>query len=76
MRHAFVFFFYDIFPQARQLMAELGLSLHYLVTWWDVLEVAREDGSFAATTLDEVEEFLPHPAAWSAAHGGIAEFRP
>ncbi len=48
--HAFVFFFYDIFPQARQLMAELGLSLHYLVTWWDVLEVAREDGSFAATT--------------------------
>jgi orotate phosphoribosyltransferase len=74
--HAFVFFFYDIFPQARELMAEIGVSLHYLVTWWDVLEVARNDASFAAATLDEVENFLHRPAAWSAAHGGIAEFKP
>jgi orotate phosphoribosyltransferase len=74
--HAFVFFFYDIFPQARDLMAEIGVSLHYLVTWWDVLEVARNDETFALTTLDEVEKFLHQPAAWSAAHCGIAEFKP
>jgi orotate phosphoribosyltransferase len=74
--HAFVFFFYDIFPQARELMAEIGVSLHYLVTWWDVLDVARSDAYFPAATLDEVEEFLHQPAAWSAAHGGIAEFKP
>jgi orotate phosphoribosyltransferase len=74
--HAFVFFFYDIFPQARELMAEIGVSLHYLVTWWDVLDVARSDTYFPAATLDEVEKFLHQPAAWSAAHGGIAEFKP
>jgi orotate phosphoribosyltransferase len=74
--HAFVFFFYDIFPQARVLMAEIGVSLHYLATWWDLLDVARSGEYFAATTLDEVEKFLHHPAAWSAAHGGIAEFKP
>jgi orotate phosphoribosyltransferase len=74
--HAFVFFFYDIFPQARELMTEIGVSLHYLVTWWDMLGVARNDAYFAASTLDEVENFLHHPAAWSAAHGGIAEFKP
>jgi orotate phosphoribosyltransferase len=74
--HAFVFFFYDIFPQARELMAEIGVSLHYLVTWWDVLDVARSDAYFPAATLDEVEKFLHQPAAWSAAHGGIAEFKP
>lgn len=75
--HAFVFFFYDIFPQARQLMAEIGVSLHYLVTWWDMLAVAKEDsGHFSAATLAEVESFLHAPAAWSAAHGGIAEFKP
>ncbi len=42
----------------------------------DVLEVTRNDDTFAATTLDEVEKFLRHPAAWSAAHGGIGEFKP
>jgi orotate phosphoribosyltransferase len=74
--HAFVFFFYDIFPQARELMKEIGVSLHYLVTWWDVLDVARADGYFAPEVLSEVEKFLREPAAWSAAHGGVSEFKP
>lgn len=74
--HAFVFFFYDIFPQARELMADIGVSLHYLVTWWDVLEVARNDKYFAPSALAEVEKFLHQPSVWSAAHGGIAEFKP
>jgi orotate phosphoribosyltransferase len=74
--HAFVFFFYDIFPQARELMAQIGVHLHYLTTWWDVLEVARTDQYFAPDILAEVETFLHHPAAWSAAHGGVAEFKP
>jgi orotate phosphoribosyltransferase len=74
--HAFVFFFYDIFPQARALMADLGVSLHYLVTWWDVLSTVKEGASFSEETLAEVERFLHAPAAWSAAHGGISEFKP
>jgi orotate phosphoribosyltransferase len=74
--HAFVFFFYDIFPQARELMKEIDVSLHYLVTWWDVLEVVRADGYFPASVLNEVESFLNAPAAWSAAHGGVSEFKP
>ena len=74
--HAFVFFFYDIFPQARELMQEIGVNLHYLVTWWDVLEVAKADGYFPPNVLGDVEKFLHEPAAWSAAHGGIAEFNP
>jgi orotate phosphoribosyltransferase len=74
--HAFVFFFYDIFPHARDLMSELGVNLHYLTTWWDVLAVARANQYFEAATLDEVEKFLHQPAEWSAAHGGISEFKP
>jgi orotate phosphoribosyltransferase len=74
--HAFVFFFYDIFPQARSLMADLGVSLHYLVTWWDVLAVARETNYLEPATLAEVEKFLHEPAAWSSAHGGVSEFKP
>jgi len=74
--HAFVFFFYDIFPQARSLLADLGVSLHYLVTWWDVLEVVRETEYLPPAALAEVERFLHAPAAWSSAHGGVAEFKP
>jgi orotate phosphoribosyltransferase len=73
--HAFVFFFYDIFPQTPAFMRDLGVTLHYLVTWRDILAVAREKDAFGAQTLDEVEKFLAAPAAWSAAHGGLAEFK-
>jgi orotate phosphoribosyltransferase len=73
--HVLVFFFYDIFPHAREEMAELGVTLHYLATWWDVLRVARENEYFEKRTLDEVESFLNMPAQWSAAHGGISEFK-
>ena len=74
--HALVFFFYDIFPSARTDMAAMGVKLHYLTTWKDVLKVARADNSFPAATLAEVEQFLARPAEWSAAHGGVSSFKP
>jgi orotate phosphoribosyltransferase len=73
--HAFVFFFYDIFPSAREDLAKLGITLHALATWWDVLAAARASGYFEKHTLDEVEKFLHEPAKWSAAHGGISDFK-
>lgn len=74
--HCFVFFYYDIFPNSRELMSELNINLHYLTTWWDVLAAAKETGHFKSAVLDEVESFLNEPSKWSAAHGGIAEFAP
>jgi len=72
--HCFVMFFYDIFPNSRELMADLGIQLHYLTTWWDVLSVAKESGHFDPKVLAEVESFLHEPARWSAAHGGISDY--
>jgi len=72
--HCFVLFYYDIFPKSRELMAEIGVNLHYLTTWWDVLAVAKESGHFEPKILAEVESFLNDPASWSARHGGISEF--
>lgn len=69
--HTSVVFFYDIFPRSEAVLAEHGLTLHYLATWRDVLAEARASARFDAATLGEVESFLDAPLAWSAAHGGV-----
>lgn len=70
IEHAFVVFHYGIFPQSLQTLADLGVRLHALATWWDVLRVARSSAYFDSETLDAVEAFLTDPAGWSRAHGG------
>jgi orotate phosphoribosyltransferase len=72
VEHVLVFFFYDIFPDAPKILRDLGVTLHSLATWWDVLAVAKESGRFDASKLAEVEKFMHDPAAWSKAHGGAA----
>jgi len=71
--HCFVIFFYDIYPQAAKIFGDLGVTLHYLTTWKDLLSVARASGQFEAKMLAEVEKFIADPAGWSKAHGGAAE---
>ena len=70
--HVLVFFFYDIYPEARQIISDLGVTLHSLATWWDVLAVAKQGGKFDAAKLAEVEKFMHDPAGWSKAHGGVS----
>jgi orotate phosphoribosyltransferase len=70
--HIFVFFFYDIYPEGRKILADLGIHMHALATWWDVLRVAKESNKFEPRMLAEVEKFMHDPAAWSQAHGGVA----
>jgi orotate phosphoribosyltransferase len=72
VEHVLVFFFYDIFPDAPKILRDLGVTLHSLATWWDVLAVAKASGKFDASKLAEVEKFMHDPAGWSKAHGGAA----
>jgi orotate phosphoribosyltransferase len=71
--HCFVIFFYDIYPQSKKIMSDLGVTLHALTTWKDVLAVAKTSGKFEPKMLAEVEKFIQDPAGWSKAHGGVAE---
>lgn len=71
--HCFVLFHYGIFPQSVADLAERGVTLHSLATWWDVLECAREENYFDATATDAVEAFLEDPIGWSRANGGKEE---
>jgi len=70
--HSFVVFYYDIFKGAPAQLADAGLTLHWLATWWDVLEAASDTGQIAGAARDDVEAFLRDPYPWSAAHGGKA----
>ena len=70
--HVFVNFYYDIFPESKKILSDIGVRLHYLATWWDVLAVVKKDGYLGAPQVAEVESFLRDPAKWSAAHGGAS----
>ena len=67
--HTAVIFYYGIFPETTQRLADHGVSLHHLCTWWDVLEQARETEAFDEATLREVQTFLTDPRGWQAANG-------
>jgi orotate phosphoribosyltransferase len=70
--HAFVFFYYDIFPEGLKLLSGLGVTHHALATWWDVLAAAKKNGQFSPEKLAEVETFMRDPRGWSKANGGTA----
>ncbi|SEN44954.1 orotate phosphoribosyltransferase [Palleronia pelagia] len=67
--HTAVIFSYGIFPETETTLGDHGVTLHSLCTWWDVLAVARDRGSFDAETLEGVEAFLRDPRGWQAARG-------
>ena len=70
VEHAFVVFFYGVFPGALKTLHDMGISLTYLANWWDVLEVAETEKLFDKKVIDEVRSFLHDPVKWSSLHGG------
>lgn len=64
VEHAFVVFHYGIFEKSQQNMKDLGIQLHALATWWDVLSIAKEEQYFDTETLMAVESFLNNPLGW------------
>lgn len=71
--HTLVLFFYGIFADVEERLAERAITLHYLATWHEVLEEAQARRAFPSEVLDEVAAFLEDPLAWSESHGGRAE---
>ena len=64
--HTAVIFYYGIFPETTQRLADHGVRLHHLCTWWDVLAEAKAQAAFDTATLTEVEAFLSDPRGWQA----------
>ncbi len=70
VRDAFVVFHYGIFPQSVESLAALGVRLHGLATWRDMLAAAEAGGMLSAADASDVRTFLDDPEGWSRAHGG------
>jgi orotate phosphoribosyltransferase len=68
--HAFVVFFYNAFPNALTDLEDENVSLLYLCTWADVLEVAQSKNYFSQGKINGVKEFLEDPVLWSKNNGG------
>lgn len=64
VEHAFVVFHYGIFSASEKNMKDMGITLHALTTWWDVLEAARQSNALDNATLSAVEAFLRNPLDW------------
>lgn len=73
IEHSFVIFHYGIFPESEDNMDEMGVQLHALATWWDVLAAARKLDYFDEGTLKSVEGFLHDPGLWAAEHEHLAK---
>ena len=69
-KHTFVVFYYDIFKDSIKKLNDNDLSLHYLATWWDVLNYAKITDKFDKKTLFSVEDYLNNPIDWSNNNGG------
>jgi len=66
---ALVVFHYGIFPSVETL-AKLGIRLHGLATWRDMLAAAEAAGRLTAVDARDVRAFLDDPEGWSTTRGG------
>ncbi len=65
-----VIFFYGIFDGVEKTLADHGVQLIHLCTWWDVLAEAKVRQAFDAETLSGVEAYLRDPAGWPKTRQG------
>lgn len=66
--HAFVLFQYGILDAIHEHLAPLGITLHALCTWWDILDAAAAGHFVDARAQAEIEAFLADPKRWAADH--------
>ncbi|MCZ6561312.1 MAG: hypothetical protein O6948_00090, partial [Deltaproteobacteria bacterium] len=49
---------------ARETLSKQGIVLHSLITWDDILEIAREENYFTRDEYEQVLSFLKDPNHW------------
>jgi len=65
IQNSFVVFSYDIYPETKKAFSEMDIAPLALTTWWDVLEVVKEESYFDDETISSFESFLNAPKDWA-----------
>ena len=68
VKEVLVIYYYNIFGDSANTLAQAGLRLHYLFNAWDLLAAIRNKNYSASDNITALEAFLADPRAWSAAH--------
>jgi orotate phosphoribosyltransferase len=68
VEHLFVIFQHG-HASSQQNMRDIGIDLHALTSWKDILKVAKSEGYFDESTAASVEEYLQNPDKWAADRG-------
>ena len=66
--HVFVNFYYDIFPESKKILKDIGVELHHLATWWDILAVLKKQNYLPAQQIDEIERAFHKVSEYLARH--------
>lgn len=67
LEHVFVLFQYGIFDEIHQHLAPLGITMHALADWWDVLEMVNRGHYLDGEAQGEIHAFLHQPRRWQPA---------
>ena len=52
-----VIFYYDIFSEASAIFKKNNIKLHFLCTWWDILEEVKLQKTFTSSTIKRWKSF-------------------
>ncbi len=69
INHVFCPFYYDVFAHSEELLQNAHLTLHYLATWADILDVAEKQALFPEEILASTRRFLDSPDDWQREYG-------
>ena len=60
----FVIFYYGIFKEEELPLHKIGVKIHYLCTWHDILKEIKEKNLFEKKNIESIEKFLFEPDNW------------
>ncbi len=65
IQNSFVIFSYGIYPETKKSFQNINMQALSLTTWWDVLDVIKQENYFDKDTIESFESFLNAPKEWA-----------
>ena len=58
IKDTFVIFYYNIFKKEHLALSKLGIKIHYLCTWKDILQIVKKQNILKKQDIEYIEKFL------------------